>query len=118
MAVAAAIVEAHAAQGMFDTTEQTAVEAAIGLGFEGEDAALHPCNPALFGACDAGQHFVTLPGVVGTVRLPAMQLAGGDIDPVQGLFGGVPHRALAGTVAGVDDQFAIHGRASWRAGVS
>lgn len=118
LTVAAAIVEAHAGLGVLHVAEQPAVQAAVRLGLELENAAFHARNPALTAAGDAGQHLVALPALVFAIgRLPAMQLASGNVYPVQGLFTGVPHRAFAGTVAGVDDQFAVHGRASWR-GVS
>ncbi|MNP13563.1 hypothetical protein D3C76_1058490 [compost metagenome] len=118
LAVAAAIVEAHAGLGVRHAAEQTAIKAAVGLGLELEDAAFHAGDPALAAAGDAGQHLVALPDLVLAIgRLPAVQLAGGNVDPVQGLFAGVPHGAFAGAVAGVDDQFTVHGRASWRAWV-
>ncbi|MNM99703.1 hypothetical protein D3C81_1122700 [compost metagenome] len=116
LAVTAPIVETHAALGMVDGAEQVAGKAAIGLGFKLEDAAFHAGDPAPLSARDAGEHLVALPGLMVAIRLPAMQLACRNVDPVQGLFGGVPHGAFAGAVAGVDDQFAVHGRASWSTG--
>ncbi|MOA27511.1 hypothetical protein D3C78_1483930 [compost metagenome] len=54
LAVAAAIVEAHASLGMLHAAEQTAIQAAICFGLQLEDATFHTRHPAVTAAGDAG----------------------------------------------------------------
>ncbi|MNC61458.1 hypothetical protein D3C75_1114000 [compost metagenome] len=61
-------------------------------------------------AGDAGEHLRSFPGVHMTgQRAPALQAAGGNVDPIQGVFLRHPHRAFTYRVARIDNQFGFHG---------
>ncbi|MNI72717.1 hypothetical protein D3C73_1286750 [compost metagenome] len=96
---------------MIDLGEGFAVEAAVVMRMQMEEPALHACDPATVGmAGDAGEHLRSFPGVHMTgQRAPALQAAGGNIDPVQGVFLRHPDRAFTYRVARIDNQFGFHG---------
>jgi hypothetical protein len=43
------------------------------------------------------------------IGAPALQATGGNIDPVQGIFLGDPDRTFTDRIAGIDNQFGLHG---------
>ena len=110
LAIAATVVASHGRLGMVEGDQAFAAQLAVSLGLQGEEAAFQTGEPAAtLAGGDAGEHFRCAPAVQGASRGPAVQPLGGDIDPVERLFGDVPDRALAGGVAGIDEQFGGHG---------
>jgi len=95
---------------VIDGRQRAAVEPAVRACLQGEEAALHAGHPAVAVAGDAGQHLLALPaGKLAVGSAPAQQLAVGDVDPVQRLFGGDPDRAFTGGAAQVGDEFSFTG---------
>ena len=110
LAVAAAIVETHAGQRMRHLGQR--LHCRIGTAFAGGDlvdTVFQPGHPALCIAAPcghAGQHLRQLPlGQLLLVCQPAVEHAARDIRPIQRLFGHAPHRAFAGGVACIQNQF-------------
>ncbi|MNR09557.1 hypothetical protein D3C85_1257640 [compost metagenome] len=111
LAVAATIVQAHVGASVINVCEQVAVEAAIAMRVQMKEPAFHSRDPATVTVPgDAREHLRRLPGVdMPGFGAPALQAAGGNIDPVQGVFLGDPDRALTDGVPGIDNQFSLHG---------
>src|SRR5690606_11055784 len=113
LAVATAIVEAHAGMFVGNMGDRRGGKAAVILRGDLEQTAFHAGDPAIIGALptgDAGKHLVPGPAVEQLVdSAPAQQLLVGYVDPVERLFGGNPYGAFTGCVAGIDNEFGLAG---------
>ena len=107
LAVAAAVVEAHAGHGVVHRGKAHKTQRFVAAGIQRKHAALGACDPLTSRAAHhAGQHLGGQPAVVPTgLRLVAVQRLFGYVHPVERLFTRVPDRALAGTVACAKQQF-------------
>ncbi len=96
---------------MIDVGQQFAVEAAVVVRLQMEEAAFHPGHPTAIAVTgDAGEHLRGFPGIDMTaVGAPALQSTGRNIHPVQGVFLGDPDWAFSYRVTGINNQFGLHG---------
>src|SRR5690606_29261703 len=112
LAVAAAVIEAHARPRMPGFGPSLGPQHLIFVGCQAVDAVFHGTDPAAAGqAGHAAQLLAGTPaGVLLVPNTPAMQCARLDVDPVQGLFTRMPDGTFSRLVAQVQDQFGLRGR--------
>jgi hypothetical protein len=98
---------------VLDWGQRCGGQRAVGLRPQREQAAFHAGDP-FAGRIRRGAMQAIISGAVqlrvAFARMPAVQRARRDVDPVQRLLRGMPHRAFAGAVARVENELSRHRR--------
>ena len=113
LAVAAAVVEAHAGARVLAPPPAVALRSKpfrVGAAGGTTPVSIAHSQPPACVRGDAAHHLRCRPVIdLAAGRLPAIQPARGDVDPVQRLLRRQPDRAFADGVARIENQFGFHG---------